>query len=70
MTDADLIVKAGNTALVARMCSTPSEPVSQAMVNNWKKRGIPSGWRRVLGMLRPDLPWYPAPEAPANRKAA
>ena len=50
MTDSELIDKAGGTHAVAVLCGT-----SDAVVTNWKSRGIPDGWRKFLALSRADV---------------
>ena len=48
--DAQLIEQAGGTHAVALICG-----VSDAVVTNWKSRGIPNGWRKYLAVINADV---------------
>ncbi len=47
MTDSQRIDELGGTGAVAALCGLHKSSVSQ-----WRKRGIPEGWKRYLGTDR------------------
>ena len=50
--DAALIDEAGGVTRVAELLE-----VEPNVVGNWKARGIPRAWRKLLANLRPDIDW-------------
>ena len=62
--DAAAIDAAGGVTAVAKLLE-----VETNVVGNWKARGIPKPWRKLLAGLRPDIDWTRA-DQPAERQAA
>lgn len=62
--DAVAIDKAGGPTAVARLLD-----IEVNTVGNWKARGIPKPWRKLLVSLRPDIDWTRADQS-AERQAA
>ena len=49
--DSKIIDALGGNQKVAELCS----PTIPAVVSGWRKRGIPTPWRKVLALSRPDI---------------
>jgi hypothetical protein len=49
--DKEIIDALGGNQAVADLC----KPTQAAVVSGWRKRGIPTAWRRFLQLHRPDV---------------
>lgn len=50
-TDTQIIDELGGNQEVAKLCS----PTLPDVVSGWRSRGIPTGWRKLLENLRPEI---------------
>ena len=49
MTDSEIIDNLGGTSKVAEMCD-----IKPSSVSDWRKHGIPKGWRKYFEVTNPD----------------
>jgi hypothetical protein len=73
------IKQAGGVAKLAKLLSDDAHVVGQTTVSNWRSRGVPHAWRKVLENMHPEFqelaaaqqtPAQAAPESVAAESAS
>lgn len=55
--DTDIIDRLGGTAKVMHLCKSTmrdGETITPSAISQWRRKGIPAGWRAYLREIRPD----------------